>query len=70
MKTIGIIILAVGLLITTITGFNYVTKEKVVDVGSLEITQNKNHFMSWSPIVGIAVMVIGGGVFLYGRKAT
>ena len=68
MKTAGIVILVVGLLITLFTGFNYVTKEKVVDIGNLEITKDKNHSMVWSPLLGIAVMVVGGGVLLYGAK--
>ncbi len=67
-KTIGIIILVIGLLMTLYTGFNYVTKEKVVDIGSVEITADKEHTASWSPFIGIGVMVIGGVVFLYGKK--
>ena len=50
------------------TGFNYVTREKVVDIGDIEITADKNHTASWSPFIGIGVMVIGGVVFLYGKK--
>ena len=38
MKTAGIILLVVGLLMTLYTGFTYVTKEKVVDIGELEIS--------------------------------
>ena len=68
MKTVGIIILVVGLLITVFTGFNFVTKKKVVDVGTLEITQNKNHRLAWSPLIGVAVMVVGGAVLFYGAK--
>lgn len=68
MKTVGIIILVVGLLITVFTGFNFVTKKKVVDVGKLEITQNKNHRLAWSPLIGVAVMVVGGAVLFYGAK--
>ncbi len=68
MKKIGIIIVAIGLLITIYTGINIVTKEKVVDIGKLEITQNKNHRLNWSPAIGVAVMVIGGVVIMYGAK--
>ena len=67
-KTIGIIIIAIGLIMTLYTGFNYVTKEKVVDIGSVEITADKDHTASWSPLVGIGIMVIGGVVFLYGKR--
>ncbi|MCW9064875.1 MAG: hypothetical protein OQJ78_01160 [Ignavibacteriaceae bacterium] len=67
-KTIGIIIMAVGLLMTLYTGFNYVTREKVVDIGGIEITADKNNTVDWGPFVGIGVIVIGGVVFLAGRK--
>jgi hypothetical protein len=68
MKKIGIVILFIGLLITIFAGFSFVTREKVVDLGSVEIMQNKKHTLSWSPIVGVVLMVIGGGVYLYGAK--
>ena len=67
-KTIGLTILIIGLSMSLYTGFNYVTREKVVDIGDIEITADKNHTASWSPFIGIGVMVIGGVVFLYGKK--
>ncbi|MHB8906771.1 MAG: hypothetical protein ACYC4T_14765 [Melioribacteraceae bacterium] len=67
-KSVGLIILAIGLAMTLYTGFNYVTREKVVDLGSIEITKDKDHTASWSPFIGIGVMVIGGVVFLSGKK--
>jgi len=70
MKRAGIIILVIGILITVFTGFNYITKKKVVDIGNLEITQDKNHRLTWSPLIGVAVIVIGGVVLLYGVKRT
>ena len=68
MKTVGIIILIVGLVMTLYTGFTYVTKEKVVDLGNLEITTDNQHSVQWQPYVGIAAMVIGGALLLLGRK--
>lgn len=68
MKKTGLIIFAIGLLITLITGFSFVTKEKVVAIGDINISQNKNHSLAWSPIVGVAVMIIGGGMFIIGLK--
>lgn len=68
LKTIGLIIAAIGLLMTLYTGFNYVTREKVVDIGSVQISRDKEHTASWSPFFGIGVMVIGGVVFLSGKK--
>ncbi len=68
MKTAGIIILIVGLLMTLYTGFTYVTKEKVVDIGDLEITKDKDHTVNWQPYTGIGVMVIGGALLVLNRK--
>ena len=68
MKAAGIIILIVGLLMTLYTGFTYVTKEKVVDLGELEITKDNQHSANWQPYIGIGVMVFGGAVLLLGRK--
>jgi len=68
MKTAGIVILIAGLLMTLYTGFTYVTKEKVVDLGELEITKDDQHRINWQPYTGIGVMVIGGVLLVLGRK--
>jgi hypothetical protein len=68
MKKIGFIILAIGLALTLFTTVTYFTKEKVVDIGIVEITANEPHRLNWSPLVGIAVMAIGGVVVWQGSK--
>ena len=68
MKQAGIAILVIGLLITAFAGFNFVTKKKVVDIGSLEITRDENHILDWSPLAGVAVILVGGAIYLYGSK--
>jgi hypothetical protein len=68
MKNSGMVILIIGVVITIFTSFSFFTKEKVVDIGAIEITRDKKHNMAWSPFVGIAVMVIGGGLLAYGAK--
>ncbi len=50
------------------TGVNITTKEKIVDVGPIEISKEKNHPVQWSPIAG-GVLVVGGiALFMIGRK--
>ena len=68
MKTIGIIILLVGLALTTFTTVQFYTKEKVIDLGTVEITRNEPHTINWSPLVGIAIMGIGGVVIWQASK--
>lgn len=68
MKKISLLIIAIGLLITVFTGFNYFTREKVVDIGDLKITAKKNHTVEWSPIAGVVMLIVGGGLYLVGSK--
>lgn len=68
MKKIGLILVVFGLLITVFTGFSFVTREKVVDVGTVQITKNKNHPISWPPFIGFVVMGVGAGLYLLSRK--
>jgi divalent metal cation (Fe/Co/Zn/Cd) transporter len=63
MKKAGIIILIIGVLLTIVTTVTYFTREKVVDLGGIEINANKRHHVSWSPLVGVAVMAVGGVLF-------
>lgn len=65
MKKVGIIILVIGILITVFTGVNFLTKEKVLDVGEIEISKTNEHSLDWSPFVGVAVILLGGGLYLY-----
>ncbi len=60
MKKAGIVILIIGLALTIFTSINYFTREKVVDLGEIEITANKRHNLNWSPLIGLAVMAVGG----------
>ncbi|WP_291102374.1 MULTISPECIES: hypothetical protein [unclassified Flavobacterium] len=62
-KTLGIAIITIGIIMMVYTGFNYVTTEKVVDLGPIEINKQTNHPVQWSPIIG-GVLLIGGIVIL------
>ncbi len=68
MRKAGILIVILGLILTIFTAITFFTREKVVDIGSLKITASKPHHVSWSPLIGIAVMVVGGVVILVSPK--
>ena len=67
-KSIGIALIVIGVLMIIYTGFNYVTTEKVVDLGPLKINTEKNHPVQWSPIVGVVLLVGGIVVTVTGNK--
>jgi hypothetical protein len=68
MKKAGIFIILIGLGLTIITAFTFFTREKVVDLGDVVITRNKPHSLEWSPLIGVAVMGLGGLLFLVSPK--
>jgi multisubunit Na+/H+ antiporter MnhB subunit len=68
MKKTGIILIVIGLLFTVITGVRYFTKEKVVDIGSLKISASVPHRVNWSPLLGVGIMIVGGGMLVLGKK--
>ncbi|MFM2306560.1 MAG: hypothetical protein RLZZ367_1229 [Bacteroidota bacterium] len=68
MKTAGIILIVVGLLITIFSGATFVTKKKVVDVGKLEITKDEEHKLPWAPYAGLGVLAIGGVLLVAGAR--
>ncbi len=63
LKTIGISLIVIGIFMMIYTGFKYVTTDKVVDLGSIKIEKEKNHFVQWPPILG-AVLIVGGVIII------
>jgi hypothetical protein len=67
-RTLGIILIAFGLVGLAWGGFTYTTTEKVVDIGPIHATRDKTHNVPLPPIAG-AVALIGGLVlFASGKK--
>lgn len=68
MKTLGTILLIVGLVMTVFTGFNVITKKKVVDIGPLEVNKEEKTPIYWSPVTGGILAAAGLVILLAGRK--
>jgi hypothetical protein len=68
MKKVGIFIIIVGLGLTIFTAVTFFSREKVVDLGKVEITRNKPHHLNWSPLIGLAVMGLGGVIVWQSSK--
>lgn len=60
---IAIILIALGVFAFAYEGFNYTTRENVVDIGPLKVTAEKTKTLPLPPIVG-AIALIGGIVLL------
>lgn len=62
-RTIGIVLIILGIIMVLYNSFNFTTTEKVVDIGPIEINKEVNHPMAWSPVIGI-VLAVGGVVLI------
>ena len=63
MKGLGIVLLIVGILMLIFTTVNFTTKEKVVDLGPLEINKEEEHTIGWPAYAG-GIIAVGGLAFL------
>jgi len=68
MKLIGILFMIAGLGLTIFTTFSYFTREKVFEIGSVDVYRNQPHSLSWTPFIGLAVMVAGAFIVMQVRK--
>ncbi|MBL7875604.1 MAG: hypothetical protein JNL53_08065 [Cyclobacteriaceae bacterium] len=68
MRNIGLVVVILGILMTLFTGINLVTKEKVLDMGSVEISKEEETPVYWSPIAGLVLIGVGSLLIGINRK--
>ncbi len=66
-KTTGIVLIILGIIMIGYTGFNYITTEKVIDIGPVQVNKKVIHPVQWSPIAG-AVLLVGGIIVVVSSK--
>lgn len=62
-KLIAIILIAIGVIALVYQGITYTTKEKVVDLGPVEVTADETKRIPIQPVVG-AIALVGGILLL------
>ncbi|MBD8490506.1 hypothetical protein IFO69_17270 [Echinicola sp. CAU 1574] len=68
MKTLGIVLVLVGIVMFIITGFSFTTEETVIDAGPLQVSAEKEKSVNWPPYAGGISIVAGIIVFAIARK--
>jgi uncharacterized membrane protein HdeD (DUF308 family) len=66
LKIVGILLVVVGVIALTFQAITYTTKERVVDLGPLKVDADKEKTIPLSPILGVAALVVGGGLLVVG----
>jgi len=73
MKTntvLAIILIIVGILVFAYQGISYTSREKVIDLGPVQVTAEKTRTFPLPPIVGGITLVGGIVLLLVGNKKT
>ncbi|MDQ2945637.1 MAG: DUF3185 domain-containing protein [Acidobacteriota bacterium] len=67
-KTLGIILIVLGLFGLAWGGFTYTTREKVVDIGPIHATREKTHNVLFPPLAGVVALIGGVVLLVTGRR--
>jgi drug/metabolite transporter (DMT)-like permease len=62
-RTLGVILIVIGLIGVVWGGFSYTTSKKVIDLGPIQATRTQTHHVPVAPLAGAALLV-GGAVLL------
>ena len=68
MKTVGLILIAIGILMILIRGFNVPVKKNIVNVGPVEINKTEDKWIGWPTYAGAIIAVAGMVLIITNRK--
>ena len=71
MKTLGIILVILGIVMIVFREVNFTQTEEVADLGPIELNKKEKKRVAWPTYAGIAIAVCGVVVLIAaGRKTT
>jgi hypothetical protein len=65
---IAIVLIVIGIMAFAYQGITYTTREKVVDLGPLQMTAEKTRTLPLPPIVGALALIGGIALLVAGRR--
>ena len=65
---VGVLLVVLGIGALAVRSFSYTTTEKVLDIGPIHATADKEHNVYLYPAAGIVAIVLGGALVVFGRK--
>jgi hypothetical protein len=67
-KSVGVVLVVLGLVVMIWGGFGFKTREKILDIGPIKATKETTHHLPFAPIIGGLVFVGGIVVLVSGRS--
>jgi len=59
---IAIVLIILGSIMLVYQGFSYTTQEKAIDLGPIQVTAEKQHYVYLPPVIGGVLLL--GGIFM------
>jgi uncharacterized membrane protein YdcZ (DUF606 family) len=67
-RWLGAALIIAGSLMIGFRSFNFTTQKEVLDLGKVKIEQEKDHTITWPPVLGMVFFLSGVAIFLFSRK--
>jgi hypothetical protein len=68
MKLIGVLLIVFGIVALAAGGISYTRREKVIDLGPIQATADRQKTIPLSPIAGIAAVAAGVALVTVGAR--
>jgi hypothetical protein len=68
LRIAALALIVIGALILAYPAMSFTTREKVLEVGPIEVTRQEEHTVPYAPIIGGVAIALGVGLLLTGRK--
>ena len=68
MKILGIVLIVLGVFGLAYGGINWTHRDKVVDIGPIEVTQDKHERLPLPPIAGGVCVIVGATLLIAGKR--
>jgi hypothetical protein len=70
MKVIGIVLIVLGIIGLAYGGITWTRRDKVIDLGPVEVTSEKRETLPLPPIAGGICLVVGAALVVVGGRRT
>lgn len=58
-RIVGAVLVAIGLLALAYQGVSYTRRDKVIDIGAIEVTREDRTFVPLPPLIGAGAIALG-----------
>lgn len=70
MRILGMVLIVIGVVTLLYGGISWTHREKVVDLGPVEVTQEQHERLPVPPIAGGVILAAGVALVVAGRRRT